>query len=46
MLFISGTSPNILPIRRVNELEFDVENYLLRKLMNLFDELIGRNTLN
>lgn len=46
VLFISGTSPNILPIRRVNELEFDVENYLLRKLMNLFDELIGRNTLN
>ena len=46
VLFISGTSPNILPIRRVNELEFDVENYLLRKLMNLFDELICRNTVN
>ena len=46
VLFISGTSPNILPIRRVNELEFDVENYLLRKLMSLFDELICINTIN
>ena len=46
VLFISGTSPNILPIRRVNGLEFDVENDLLRKLMRLFDELICRNTLN
>ena len=46
VLFISGTSPNILPIKRVNGLEFDVENDLLRKLMRLFDELICRNTLN
>lgn len=40
VLFISGTSPNILPISIVNNLEFDVNNELLRKLMYLFDQLV------
>lgn len=35
-LFISGTSPNILPIKSVNELNFDVKNALLIKIMSLF----------
>lgn len=40
VLFISGTSPNILPIRRVNEIKFNVNNNLLRKLMELFQKEI------
>ena len=35
-LFISGTSPNILPIKSVEGHEFDTKNQLLRELMRLF----------
>lgn len=39
-LFISGTSPNILPICKVNNIEFNVNNEFLRRLMRLFDEVV------
>jgi len=35
--FISGTSPKILPVRKINKIEFDVKNVLLEKLMLNFD---------
>lgn len=38
--FISGTSPKILPIKKVEDHEYDVNNELLRKLMKNFDEKI------
>ena len=39
-LFISGTSPKILPICKVDDVEFDVNNEFLRELMREFDEVI------
>ena len=39
-LFISGTSPKILPICKVDDVEFDVNNEFLRELMRKFDEVI------
>lgn len=39
-LFISGTSPKILPINKVDDVEFDVNNEFLRELMRKFDEVI------
>ena len=38
--FISGTSPNILPIKKIDEIEFSVNNPKLRLLMKNFDILI------
>lgn len=40
VLFISGTSPNILPICAVNGEQFNVNNELLRRLMDLFSKEI------
>lgn len=45
-LFISGTSPNILPIRCVEEKEFDINNELLRKLMIAFEKRIDKYIKN
>lgn len=45
-LFISGTSPNILPIGSVEEKKFDVNNELLRKLMKAFDNRIEKYIKN
>ena len=38
--FITGTSPHILPIKSIDNLRFDVNNKILRKLMDLFDKEI------
>lgn len=35
--FLTGTSPNILPVRCIEENEFSVTNEVLRKLMKQFD---------
>lgn len=40
--FISGTSPNILPIKKIEGKEFDCNNELLRKLMTSFDKRIEK----
>lgn len=40
-MFISGTSPKILPIAFVGEIELDVNNLALRKLMKAYDELLS-----
>lgn len=38
--FLTGTSPLILPIRRINDILFDPENPLLRRLMQRYFALI------
>ena len=40
--FISGTSPNILPINMIEEKKFDCKNELLLKLMEVFDKRIEK----
>ena len=40
--FISGTSPKILPIARVGEVRYDVNDPLLRRVMALYDGEIDR----
>jgi len=44
--FISGTSPKILPIRLIDDIELDIENSTLRKLIEHFYELIQDDLLN
>jgi len=41
-LFLSGTSPKVLPINSVDNYSFDVNHPLLRKIMTEFDELIEK----
>ena len=38
--FISGTSPKILPVTRINDIKMDVENKHLINLINLFNQQI------
>lgn len=40
-VFMSGTSPKVLPIKRVDDLKFDVRNDLLLKVMKIYDEEIN-----
>lgn len=43
-LFISGTSPKVLPISEVNELSFNSsESKIIRKIIKVFDEEIRKN---
>ncbi len=35
-VFITGTSPKILPVRKISEFEFSTENMVLRKLISKF----------
>ena len=37
-MFISGTSPKILPIKEVDQIKYDINNIIMRKLMKAFDE--------
>jgi branched-chain amino acid aminotransferase len=39
-LFITGTSPKVLPIRNIYYANFDVKHPVLRLIMKKFDELI------
>lgn len=38
--FITGTSPKILPIHSIEELQFDTGNVVLRRLMQAYDDSI------
>lgn len=38
--FISGTSPKVLPISKIDNISFDAKNKLLLKIMNIYDEEI------
>lgn len=39
-LFITSTAPGIMPISSVDKIKFDVNNSLMRSLMNSFEELM------
>lgn len=43
--FISGTSPKVLPIRTIGELTLDVQNPVLRRVMELYNAEISRYLL-
>ncbi len=38
--FLTGTSPKVLPVRRIDGVEFSTEHPLLSRLINLYDEQI------
>lgn len=40
--FITGTSPKVLPISKIDDVIYDVNNVLMRKIMELYDEEIKR----
>jgi branched-chain amino acid aminotransferase len=39
--YITGTSPGILPIRKIENQFFDVDNRLMRDLMNKYNQLVN-----
>ncbi len=39
-VFLTGTSPKLLPVKSIGEIEFNVANKVLRKLMEQFDYTI------
>lgn len=39
-LFLTGTSPKVLPVRQLEEYRFSTDNDLMRRLILLYDELI------
>ncbi len=42
-VFISGTSPKVLPVKQIDDFFFDVGHPLLRRLMEKFDQLLDQN---
>jgi branched-chain amino acid aminotransferase len=42
-VFISGTSPKVLPVKQIDDFVFDVGHPLLRRLMEKFDQLLDQN---
>ena len=45
-VFISGTSPKVLPVALVDEYRFDTCNATMRKIMRKYDELAGFCSMN
>jgi branched-chain amino acid aminotransferase len=39
--FITGTSSKVLPIKRIGDLEFNPQEPTIRRIMNLYDELVN-----
>jgi len=44
-VFLTGTSPKVLPVRRINDKLFDVNHPLLQLLMDQFELLVQENLL-
>ena len=44
-VFLTGTSPGVLPVRSVNELTFDVRHPLLRKIMSDYQQMVKDDIL-
>lgn len=38
--FFSGTSPKVLPISAINNIKYNVQHPLMRKIMHLYDDMI------
>jgi len=45
-LFITGTSPKILPVANAGNTHFDTQNQLMRKLMMRYDQLLAKEICN
>lgn len=45
-VFLTGTSPKILPIQQINIFEFNTSESILRKIMNAYDSLIEQYIAN
>jgi branched-chain amino acid aminotransferase len=45
-LFITGTSPRILPVAKAGNTDFDTQNQLMRKLMEQYDSMIELEILS
>jgi branched-chain amino acid aminotransferase len=43
-VFLTSTTSNVLPVARIDDLKFKVDNPLLRLLMKEFDELVRKET--
>lgn len=41
-MFISGTSPKVLPINKVNDINLDVNNEIIRSLMEAYEDEIDK----
>ena len=37
--FISGTSPKVMPVASIGEIKYDVNDRILRKLMERYDQM-------
>jgi len=44
--FITGTSPKILPVKKINEITISTQNELMRKLMKEYDNLLNTYILS
>lgn len=44
--FISGTSPKILPISRIDDIKYDVKDETLHKLLDAFNDVISKDLEN
>jgi len=42
-VFISGTSPKVLPVKQIDDYCFDVDHPLLHQLMDQFDRMVSNN---
>lgn len=42
-VFISGTSPKVLPVKQIEDFSFDVNHPILEKIMKKFEALIQKN---
>jgi branched-chain amino acid aminotransferase len=42
-VFISGTSPKVLPVNQIDEQCFDVNHSILHLLMEQFEQLVQKN---
>lgn len=45
-LFLTGTSPNILPIKKAGNLTFDVKHPILIKIIEMYDQMVKNNINN
>ncbi|WP_160687345.1 aminotransferase class IV [Clostridium sp. C2-6-12] len=41
-MFISGTSPKVLPIKQVNDINLNINNEIIRRLMDAYDDEINQ----
>jgi len=39
-VFLTGTSPKVLPVRKIDDVKFEIENPLLREIMEKYDQVL------